>query len=100
MCLLVKSAGFQTPLSWSYTSPYFTISKWSALASGHGEQIRGTGRYTTEKEAALKNAVHTSFQPCGHKYSVPRLLQDEALFSAGEPGILGDDGQKTASVWA
>lgn len=56
----MKSAGFQTPLSWSYTSTYFTISKWSALAPSHGEQIRGTERYITEKEAALKNAACTS----------------------------------------
>ena len=38
----------------------FIIAKWSVLAPGHGEQIRGTGRYNTEKEAALKNAVCTS----------------------------------------
>lgn len=44
VCLLMKSAGFQILLSWSYTSTYFTIAKWSALAPGHGEQIGGTGR--------------------------------------------------------
>lgn len=43
----MKSAGFWTPISWSFASTYFTISKWSALAPGHREQIRGAGRCIT-----------------------------------------------------
>lgn len=70
VCLLMKSAGFWTPISWSYASTSFTISKWSALAPGHGEQIRGAGRYITRMRLLGKRACASGLnsQLCGNKY--------------------------------
>lgn len=84
----MKSAGFQILLFWSYTSIYFTMSKWSALAPGHGEQIRATGRYVTEKVAALKDALGVaSLTELSHCVGIntavwgqPFLLPEEAPF--------------------
>lgn len=84
----MKSPGFQILLFWSYASIYFTRSEWSALAPGHGEQIRATGRYITEKVPALKDALSVaSLTELAHCVGIntavwgqPFLLQEEALF--------------------